>query len=68
MSKTAADCCICAVEPATDRFGWCDRCASLYDQPSEPTESDEEDMEAQWLNAVLLSTLFSNADHMELAQ
>ena len=40
MSKITPDCIICHDLPATDRFGWCDKCAHLYDEPAEPSESD----------------------------
>lgn len=42
MSKTAADCIICAIEPATDQFGWCDRRARLYDQPDDRPDDPED--------------------------
>ena len=54
MSKTAADCVLCHEEPAADHFGWCDRCAMLYDQPDDP--------EYRLLVDQLLTHLF-NATH-----
>jgi len=50
MSKTAADCCICAIEPATDQFGWCDRCARLYDQPDDRPDDPEDRL---WVDQLL---------------
>lgn len=42
MSKTAADCILCHEEPAADQFGWCDRCARLYDQPDDQPDDPED--------------------------
>ncbi len=62
MSKTAADCIICTIEPATDQFGWCDECARLYDQSDDQLVDHPDDPEERRLVNQLLTHLF-NATH-----
>lgn len=65
MSKTATDCCICHVAPATDQFGWCDHCARLYDEPTEPTAGDlaeaQHTFQAAVLREILLAQVAANS-------
>lgn len=53
MSKITPDCIICHDRPATDRFGWCDTCASLYDEPAEPTAQDLADAQRDFTTALI---------------
>jgi len=72
MSKMFESCVMCHDEPPADRFGWCDRCATLYDCPDEPTEADREAMDADFeslkVNALLLASLFGDYTANRMAQ
>ena len=72
MSKSFESCVMCHDEPPADRFGWCDTCARLYDQPNEPTEADREAMNADFarlkLNSLLLAELFGDYTAIRSAQ
>lgn len=57
MSKITPDCIMCHERPAADRFGWCDHCATLYDEPAEPTAEDLAESQALFQAAVLLDIL-----------
>lgn len=57
MSKITPDCIMCHERLAADRYGWCDHCATLYDEPAEPTEQDLAESQALFQAAVLLDIL-----------
>lgn len=74
MSKTATDCIICKELPASDRFGWCDTCAALYDQPDEPTADDLKDAQRDFTTALIreimlaqIATLATRMDRLPRA-
>lgn len=74
MSKITPDCIICHDLPATDRFGWCDKCAALYDQPDEPTADDLKDAQRDFTTALIreimlaqIATLATRMDRLPRA-
>lgn len=74
MSKITTDCIICHDRPAVDRFGWCDPCASLYDEPAEPTAQDLADAQRDFTTALIremvlaqIATLPGRMDRLPLA-
>lgn len=72
MSRSFESCVMCHDEPPADRFGWCDTCARLYDQPDDPTEQEMRDAAADYdrlkLNALLLAQLFGDYTAIRSAQ
>lgn len=72
MSKSFESCVMCHDEPPADRFGWCDTCAKLYDQPDDPTEQEmleaREDFYRLKLDALMLASVFGDYAAMRTAQ